>query len=151
METKYYIGKELTICDFFKSKEITVKEIEEKFVLVKEYDIDMTHQKGCPHCKDTANQYNWKSEPWTGIIECIACKSIILTFFADRMGGNYTDTVKVYEQKNRPMFELYFKCDIQKDCIECRYCGTISSDKEDIEKRFCKKCNKSLEPKKQDS
>lgn len=136
--------KELTIFDFFKSKEITADEIQENFHLVKEYDIDMTHHKGCPHCKDTINQYAWKSEPWTSVVECVACKSIILTFISDRMGGNYTDTVYVYEQKNRPMYELYFKCDIQKDCIECRYCRTISSDKEDIEKKFCKKCKKVL-------
>lgn len=136
--------KELTIYDFFKSKEITAKEIEEKFHLVTEYDIDMINHKGCPHCKNTANQYDWKSESWIGVIECVACRSIILTFFSDRMGGNHTDVVRVYEQKNRPMYELYFKCDIQKDCIECRYCRTISSDKQDIEKLFCKKCNKSL-------
>lgn len=134
----------LSIFDFFKSKEITMQEVEDNFAFVKEYDIDMTHHKGCPHCKDTANQYSWKSEAWTGIIECIACESIILTLYSDRMGGNYTDTVRVYEQKNRPMYELYYSCSKQEHYIRCRYCKTESSDKEDIENLFCKNCNKSL-------
>ena len=138
------VAQELTVNDFFKSKEITAKEIKDQFHLVAEYDIDMIHHKGCPHCKDTANQYGKESEAWTGVIECVACGSIILTFFQDRMGGIHRDKVMVYEQKNRPMYKLLFKCDIQKDCIECRYCGTVSSDKEDIKNLFCKKCNKSI-------
>lgn len=138
------MNKDMSVSDFFKSKEITAKEIQDNFHLVKEYYIDMIHYKGCPHCKDTCNQYDWKSEAWTGVVECVRCTSIILIFYSDRMGGNHTDTAMVYEQKDRPMYELYYKCDIQKDCIECRYCKTVSSDKDDIEKLFCKKCNKAL-------
>lgn len=135
---------ELSVHDFFKSKQITAKEIKEQFTLVTEYDINMTGYKGCPYCHNQGNQYNKESEPWTGVTHCIACGSIILIFFQDRMGGNRIDKVMVYEQKNRPTYKLYFKCDIQKDCIECRYCGTVSSDKDDIKNLFCKKCNKSL-------
>lgn len=137
--------QEITVSEFVNSKQITLKEVEESFQLVKEIDIDMIHhKKGCVHCGDTANQYPIPSTPWTGVIFCVACDSLLFTVFSDRMGGNYTDTVYVYEQKNRPMYKLYYKCDIQKDCIECRYCGTVSSDKEDIENKFCKKCNKTI-------
>ena len=135
----------ITVSKFVDSKQITLKEVEKTFQLVKRMDIDMIHhKKGCVHCGDTANQYSIPSEAWTGVTYCAACDSLLLTIFGDRMGGNHTDTVFVYEQKNRPMHMLYWKCDIQKDCIECRYCGTISSDKEDIENKFCKKCNKSI-------
>lgn len=134
----------MTPNEFFESKEIKIKELEENFHLVTQFNIDMINYEGCPHCKDTCNQTRWKSQSWTAVIQCIACKSIICIIFSDRMGGCHTDTVLVFEEKNRPMYNLYFKCDIQKDCIECRHCGTESSDPEDIKNKFCKKCNKTI-------
>ena len=134
----------ITIFDFLETKEITSKEIEDNFQFVTEYDIDMIHYDGCPHCKDKSNQYHWKSAAWIGVTECAKCQSIILTFYSDRMGGVHTDTVRVYEQKNRPMYLLYFKCNIQKDCIECRHCGHVSSGKDNIKNLFCSGCNTSL-------
>jgi len=140
--------KDLTVNDFFDSKEIKIKEIEEKFHLVTRYDIDMSRVKGCPHCKDTCNQGDWKSQSWTSVMDCGSCKSIIVTIYSDRMGGCHTDTVLVYEQKNRPMYELYYKC-AQGDrqyghAIFCRECKTESFDVEDIKNHFCKTCNKTL-------
>ena len=134
--------QELTVNDFFTSKEITAKEIKDQFHLVAEYDIDMIHHKGCPHCKDTANQYGWKSESWTGVIWCIACGSIILTFFQDRMGGIHRDKVMVYEQRSRPMYRMVSISGVPH--IICRYCDAKSSDEEDIRNFFCKECNKSI-------
>lgn len=134
----------ITVNKYIDSKQVTFKEVEELFELVKKIEVDTSRLEGCAHCGDTANQYRVPSEPWTACYQCVACGCLMMTVFSDRMGGGSTDTVFVYEQKNRPMFRLYFKCDTQKDCIECRHCGTVSSDKDDIEKRFCKKCNKTL-------
>mgnify|MGYP006871788161 FL=1 len=97
----------ITVSKYVDSKQITMKEVEETFQLVKRIDIDMIHHgKECVHCGDTANQYTIPSEPWTGVYHCVACGCLMLTIFADRMGGNHTDTVFVYEQKNRPMYRL---------------------------------------------
>lgn len=139
----------ITISKFLESKELKMKEVEETFQLVKRLDIDMIshsiEKDGCVNCGNKSNSYSIKCESWTGATFCVACDSLMFIIFSDRMGGGHNDAVFVYEQKNRPMYRLYFKCDIQKDCIECRHCGTISSDKEDIENKFCKKCNKTLE------
>jgi len=89
----------LSVYDFLKSKKITSKEIKEQFRLEAEYDIDMSKYKGCPHCKDTINQYRKPSEPWTGVMHCVSCSSIILIHYQDRMAGIYTDKVMVYKQK----------------------------------------------------
>ena len=94
------MNENISISDFLKTKEITVNEIKQNFKLVAEYDIDMI-KIGiiCPHCKSKNNLYNWKSEPWTGVKQCIACQSIILILYQDRMAGVYTDKVMIYKQK----------------------------------------------------
>lgn len=141
--------KNITVSEFLNSKEITPTELKENFTLVKTLDIDMNRVDHCVVCNDTCNQQSFPSSPWTYVSCCHSCKYIILTFCSDRMGGNHTDTVLVYEQKNRPMYELYYKCEMpgQKygDAIKCRICNTESFDKEDIENKFCKTCNKKLE------
>lgn len=134
----------ITVSDFLKTKLLTFAEVKETFNLVKEIDVDFSSVKGCANCGDTANQYSVDCEPWVGARQCIACQSLVMVVFQDRMGGARTDAVFVFEQKNRPMYRLYYKCDIQKDCILCRVCNTQSSDPEDIKNLFCKTCNKTL-------
>lgn len=133
--------KGITITKYLESKQLTFEEVKKTFQLVKEIEIDSSEIKDkCIHCGDTCNQYTIPSESWTGVVQCIACGSLIFTIFSDRMSGCHTDSVFIFEQKNRPMYKLYFKCDIKKDCIECRICGNISSDKKDIEKLYCPTC-----------
>lgn len=129
-----------TIKQYLDSKKITGKELEEKFVLVKKIEVE--DRKCCPVCGDNANQYRYDSEPWTGVTWCIVCDSLLYTIFGDRMGGSHTDTVFVYDQKDKPTYKKYFLCADQKNYIECRICGTKSSDTNDIETLFCKTCNR---------
>jgi len=144
-DKKTQMEKGITVYDFLKTKEITPQDLKDNFKFVKRIDIDMINHKGCPNCNNKSNFYDYPSPSWTYVNQCIACNTIMVTYITDRMGGGNTDTVDVYEQKNRPMYELYFKCDIQKDCIECRHCGEVSSDVDDIKNLFCKKCNMKLE------
>ncbi len=134
----------ITITNFLKSKEIDKQELDNNFNLVKTYEIDTQSHKGCPYCGDTVNQSRYPSGAWSTVAECIACQTIRITYISDRMGGCHVDTVYVYEQKNKPMYRLLYKCDIQKNIIECLHCGTESTDEEDIENLFCKKCDKNL-------
>lgn len=137
--------KSITVTEYLRSKQLTFKEVEETFHLVKRIEIDSHEVKDkCINCENKSNKYSIDSEPWTGSYQCVACNSLIMILYSDRMGGVHTDSFFVFEQKNRPMYELYFKCDIQKDCIKCRHCGTQSSDKEDIDNLFCKVCNKNI-------
>jgi len=134
----------ITISKFLKAKEITTQELKDNFTLVRRIRVNMTSNKSCPNCGDTVNYFNHSGEDWTYVNSCVKCRTIMVTYVTDRMGGGNIDTVDVYEQMDKPMYRLYFKCDIQKDCIECLYCGTVSNDKNDIDNLFCKTCNKTL-------
>ena len=143
--------KGISIDAFLDSKEVKVQEIKDNFHFVKRIDnIDMIHHKieadGCVNCGNRANSYDIKSEAWTGCTYCVKCESLMVIYFSDRMGGNHTDTVDVYEQKNRPMYRIIFHGgEICKNFIECRICGTNSYDESDVKNHFCKKCNKNLD------
>lgn len=134
----------MTIDKFLESKKIKSKEIENNFQLVTTYSVSFDSKKGCPHCKDTCNQSMHEAEAWSAVMACVACDCLMLVHFTDRMSGCHVDTVKVYEDKNRPMYRLYFKCDIEKDCIECRWCGNVSSEPKDIQSKSCHECGKDL-------
>jgi hypothetical protein len=140
----------ISINDFLKSKEIKMQEVKDNFHFVKRLDVDMTRYKceesGCLNCGNKANSYGEKSEPWTGAIYCAKCESLMFIYFSDRMGGNHTDTVDIYEQKNRPQYRIIFHGgDICKEFIECRICGCNSYDESDVKNKFCQNCNKTLE------
>ncbi len=90
----------ISVHKFIDSKLVTVKEVESTFKLVKELSVDMSlHKGGCINCSNKGNQYNIPSEPWTGVYQCIACSSLILTIYSDRMGGCHQDSVYIYKQK----------------------------------------------------
>lgn len=90
----------ITIREFLDYKEIKLKELEENFDLVNRIDTDMIiHKEGCICCGDKKNQYPLPSEPWTSVIHCIFCDSLLLIVFADRMSGNYTDSVFIYKKR----------------------------------------------------
>lgn len=89
----------MNIDDFLKSKEITDKELSDNFNLVKTLEIDAVHTKGCFNCGNEHNKHSLQSESWTMVQHCWACDSINFVLVSDRMAGNYTDTVKVYQNK----------------------------------------------------
>lgn len=87
----------MTIDEFLKSKIITEKELQEHFKLVKEVNIDAVNHKGCLNCNDMHNNRHLPAEPWAGLQYCWVCNSLIMVYYQDRMGGVYTDVVKVYQ------------------------------------------------------
>ncbi len=89
----------MKIFDFLNSKIIKKPELDYNFNLVKELNIDAVHHNGCLNCNNKHNQQNLPAEPWTGLQYCSVCNSLNLIYFSDRMGGNYTDTVRVYQEK----------------------------------------------------
>ena len=90
----------MNITEFLESKQVKLEELEENFELTERIDIDMmTHEKECICCGDKNNQYKMPSEPWTSVIHCTACSSLLLIMFADRMSGNYKDTILIYREK----------------------------------------------------
>ena len=48
---------------------------------------------------DVINVYDYPSEPWTYVKKCNRCDSIIFIIVTDRMGGQNTDTVYIYQNK----------------------------------------------------
>lgn len=90
----------MTIRKFLESKRIYWLDIKSNFKLDKEVDIDFgSHSKHCAYCDDTANNVILPSEPWTIVQYCYRCDHINLVFVSDRMGGNYTDKIECYINK----------------------------------------------------
>jgi hypothetical protein len=87
----------MTIDEYLKSKEITDVELSSHFKLVKTIEIDCQITKGCYNCGDLFNNHRLKTPSWTNAQYCWCCNSINFVFVSDRMGGNYTDTVKIYQ------------------------------------------------------
>ena len=90
----------MSISEFLESKQITMSELEKNFELVKRVQTKgYEGHEVCPLCEDTINQYNFPSEPWTGVKECVRCKTIRIILFGDRMGGALGDTIDIYKEK----------------------------------------------------
>lgn len=94
------MGKEITISDFLETKQITEQDLKTNFQFVKRIDIDMIKHIGCVNCNNKSNLYAHDSPAWTHVHHCIACNTIMITFFTDRMSGVHTDTVDVYEKRS---------------------------------------------------
>lgn len=90
----------MTFNDF--AKKFTVNpetDIAPYFRLDKILDFDTHKHSGCPHCTDKLNIHRFDSVPWTGVIKCTICNSLMVVYYSDRMGGNHTDTIYVYKEK----------------------------------------------------
>ena len=82
--------------DYVKSKEVSRRELQENFKLVKEFTILRGELDQCGNCGDKANTKILPSDSWTSAMYCWKCKSITLMIHADRMGGNHNDSYEVY-------------------------------------------------------
>lgn len=88
------------IKDFIKRFTIEpLTDIEPNFKLSKTLDIDAYSHKGCFNCGDESNNKNLPSESWTDVQYCWKCNHLNVVYFADRMGGVYTDTVECFTDK----------------------------------------------------
>jgi ribosomal protein L37AE/L43A len=78
---------------------ITLEELKTTHIFVKA----ITFHEGwtaheCADCKHKKLKYI-KSEPWTSIYECTNCNISMYVVSADRMGGNWSETVEIYKPK----------------------------------------------------
>lgn len=91
----------MKISNYLDTKRLKYEELKENFFLLRSFRKDMTHAdpKVCFNCGNELNSYMEKSEPWTSVQHCVACNSLNLVIWTDRMGGVYEDTVEVYKEK----------------------------------------------------
>jgi len=76
-----------------------ITDIEPHFKLTKKVDISAYNHVGCFNCEDKLNQKYLESSAWTGVQYCWACKHLNVIYFQDKLGGNYTDTIKCFTEK----------------------------------------------------
>lgn len=77
------------------------KDIEPYFKLEKKISMDtQTYKGGCLNCGDTINNELLRSMAWTEVQYCRKCKSLNVVYYSDRMGGNHTDSVFIYKEKD---------------------------------------------------
>jgi len=88
----------MKISEFLTYKQITEDELKQHFTFVKSIDKDLMSHQGCPNCGNEHNCSNLPAAPWRGCIHCWNCDCIMMVYYADRMGGDYTDRVMVYKE-----------------------------------------------------
>jgi hypothetical protein len=89
----------MTVFKFIKSKQITLKEVEDNFIEFDRKEVVANSIQGCFNCGDVHNNSQHDSEPWTAVFHCVKCTSLSFVIFCDRMGGNVHDTVIIFKEK----------------------------------------------------
>lgn len=69
------------------------------FTLTKKYESDAGIIGDCLHCGDKSNNKRLISSSWTGVQYCWKCNHLNVVYYADRMSGVYTNTVKCFTEK----------------------------------------------------
>lgn len=91
----------MKIMEYVRSKEVTIDEIEKNFTMSRSYEGLVTGgMEECGECGSCANFYRLRSQAWMSSGYCVSCKSITAGFHADRMSGNFSETIMIFKEKD---------------------------------------------------
>lgn len=90
----------MTAQECLDSKLITLAQMDKHFKQIARIDTTAWDHTRCEYCMQKGNIDRHNSEPWTSCYFCRACRTFNFVLHPDRMGGDYTEVILLYQEKS---------------------------------------------------